>query len=129
MQFDLFKLHDQELDIGNQSWICFKGKKIPKIISELRNQIIKDRKLGSTKDLCRLVSNKINSNPWSVEQVLYGHKKWVPIPIIKSLTDLSNNPGFYRKKIVENTFYLKCNSATSKPERAQAILTIDPPPS
>ena len=124
MQFDLFKLHDQELDIGNQSWICFKGKKIPKIISELRNQIIKDRKLGSTKDLCRLVSNKINSNPWSVEQVLYGHKKWVPIPIIKSLTDLSNNPGFYRKKIVENTFYLKCNSATSKPIIAVKRLNI-----
>lgn len=124
LEFDLFKLHNKKLDIGNQSWICLNGKNIPRIISELIIEVKKNNHIASTKDLCFLISQKINSNLWSVEQVLYDHKKWVPIPILKELIRLSNNPLHYRKKIIENTSYLKCNSATSKPIKAVKRLNL-----
>jgi len=30
--FDLFKLHNPELDLSNKSWVCFKGKNLHKIL-------------------------------------------------------------------------------------------------
>ena len=118
MNFDLFKLHDETLDISNQGWICFKGPNLPNVVNDAKNELMKKYNLKFTSELVKLVANKLNCKTWTPEQILYGHKKWVPIPILKALIEMTNNPAEYKNAILTDTNLIKCNSATSLPIKA-----------
>ena len=118
MDFDLFELHDKDLDISNQSWICFKGPNLPKIIKEINENLMKKYRLEFTSELVKMIARKLNCKFWTPEQILYGHKKWIPIPILKVLIEMTDNPIKYKKIILKDVKFIKCNSAPSLPIKA-----------
>lgn len=118
MKFDLFRLHDETLDISNRSWICFKGPNIPNIVKDIKEELIKKYNLKFTSELAKIVAKKLSCKAWTPEQILYGHKKWVPIPILKILIEMTNNPSEYKDAILADINLIKCNCATSSPIKA-----------
>ena len=110
-EFDLFKLHSG-IDISNQSWICFEGPNLYSIVEKIRQELINKYNLSSTKKLCKIVAQKLGCKMWTVEQILYHHKKWIPIPILQILVNMVDNLEEYKKSILKDIIYLKCNSAT-----------------
>ena len=115
-KFDLFKLHEAT-DISNQSWICFKGPNLKRIVREIRQELIIKYNLSSVKKLCKIIARRLNCNTWTIEQVLYQHKEWIPVPVLQTLISMLNNPQ-YKKIILRDVTYIKCNSAKSKPIKA-----------
>lgn len=122
--FDLFKLHEDKLDRANQSWICFNGPNLDDIVNKLSNKLIKRYNLKSKKELCSLIAKIIKSKTWTIEQVIYNHKKWIPIVILKTLIYLSKNKN-YKKNILKGVKYIKCNSSKSRPITAIKNLNLN----
>jgi len=120
MEFDIFKLHDDLIDIGNQSWICFYGPNLSEIIDELK----KEHNL-SDKQLARVIAKKVGCKSWTPEQVLWKKKKWIPIPLLNVLIEMSDSSDEFKRKIQEDVSLIKCNSATSKPIKAVKELSLD----
>ena len=114
--FDLFQLHDPELDIQNMGWICFKGKNLLNIVNSLILDVLGENNIKNRKGLCRLITNK--SNIWIEEQIVYNQREWYPIPILQTLLDLTNKKDIYKKDILDNVQYLKCNCSSSKEIKA-----------
>jgi hypothetical protein len=123
IRLDLFKLHD-DVDHSNRNWICFKGPNLQGIIDEIKERLIIKYRFKSVNSLCKHISKELNSNTWTIEQVLYQHKEWIPIPIIQILINMLNESK-YKDIILEKIEYLKCNSSKSKIIKAVKYLDED----
>ena len=115
-KFNLLLLHRPE-DIHPRTWICLKGKKFRTILRELEMDALRNQGWCREK-LSRELAVRLNCSHNLNKQMFQGKREFYPIPTILALLKFTKNRERFLKKFKGNIEYLKVNSASAKPVKA-----------
>lgn len=114
--FNLFLLHSVQ-DFHPRTWICFKGKRLRKIITQIEAEVTITKNITREK-LSRDMAKKFKCSTGVIKRILQGKSEFYPIPIVNELLNKSEDKKSFQLKIAQNIEWLKVNSASSKPVKA-----------
>ena len=130
-EFDLFKLHDLNLDIKPKSWICVSGKGLKEKLFKLLIEICDSNQISKS-SVIRQIAQNLNCPFSNIKRVIYCRIR-VPLPAILELLNLwstklnkSEIELINKKKELQNSFeILKSNFSLAKPMKAVKKLSIN----
>ncbi len=91
-------------------------------MKELEKDALENKKL-SRESLSRELAKRLKCSHGVIKRVLQGKSEFYPVPIIFELTKRSRKKGYFLDQIGNNITFLKINSASAKPVRAERKLT------
>jgi hypothetical protein len=121
-KFDLFKLHDDKLDIKPRSWICASkqeiGPEVHDLIESSTGVIGKSRR-----DLARLIAKKLSIGLSTTESLVYECKDWIPLIFISELLKISKESS--KQLILDKIDHLANNTPPRVIVKVPKKLTIN----
>jgi hypothetical protein len=114
-KFNLWLLN-QPQDKHPRSWLCFGGKKLRKILMELKTEILKNQRWSKNR-LDKEIANQLGCSISTIGMTLRTNRKFYPVTIMKALLKFNDNRLKFLKEITKNIEYLKINSASASPLR------------
>ncbi len=116
MVYDIFKLHDKDVDRNPNSWIEIQGKFLVKIMHSLVETII-DETNATQNQISSKISLKLKCGRSTIEKkISYIRRKtinWVPLCLIIELLNFleKNERNEWKKYILADIEYMKTNSS------------------